>query len=138
MNEIKKSPINSLGYGFIENRYLPKDKDEYYLRNLQNRSGIPYRGLTAYEIEVLVRNRNTSSNWNDILVSDAFTPELVQNCKFFGLVRIGKLDPFISNSTTCADPSVCITARSSAAILATMYASTIPIISRIMSSATRS
>ncbi|HXB95702.1 MAG TPA: DUF4954 family protein, partial [Puia sp.] len=62
--------------------------------NLQNRSGIPYRGLTAYEIEVLVRNRNTSSNWNDILVSDAFTPELVQNCKFFGLVRIGKLDPF--------------------------------------------
>jgi hypothetical protein len=94
MNEIKKSPINSLGYGFIENRYLPKDKDEYYLRNLQNRSGIPYRQLTAYEIEVLVRNRNTSANWNDILVSDAFAPELVQNCKFFGLVRIGKLDPY--------------------------------------------
>ncbi|HEV9038467.1 MAG TPA: DUF4954 family protein [Puia sp.] len=94
MNEIKKNPIHSLGYGFIENRYLPKDKDEYYLRNLQNRSGIPYRQLTAYEIEVLVRNRNTSANWNDILVSDAFTPELVQNCKFFGLVRIGKLDPW--------------------------------------------
>ncbi|HVS98301.1 MAG TPA: DUF4954 family protein [Puia sp.] len=94
MNEIKKSPIGSLGYGFIENRYLPKDKDEYYLRNVQNRSGIPYRQLTAYEIEVLVRNRNTSANWNDILVSHAFTPELVQNCKFFGLVRIGKLDPY--------------------------------------------
>jgi hypothetical protein len=94
MNEIKKNPIHSLGYGFIENRYLPKDKDEYYLRNLQNRSGIPYRQLTAYEIEVLVRNRNTSANWNDILVSDAFNPELVQNCKFFGLVRIGKLDPW--------------------------------------------
>jgi hypothetical protein len=94
MNEIKKSPISSLGYGFIESRYLPKGKDEYYLRNLQNRSGIPYRQLSAYEIEVLVRNRNTSANWNDILVSDAFTPELVQNCKFFGLVRIGKLDPW--------------------------------------------
>lgn len=94
MNEIKKNPINSLGYGFIESRYLPKGKDEYYLRNLQNRSGIPYRQLTAYEIEVLVRNRNTSANWNDILVSDAFAPELVQNCKFFGLVRIGKLDPY--------------------------------------------
>src|ERR1700761_189796 len=40
------------------------------------------------------RNRNHYSNWNDILVSDAFTPELVQNCKFFGLVRIGKLDPY--------------------------------------------
>ena len=94
MNEIKKNPIDSLGYGFIETRYLPKGKDEYYLRNVQNRSGIPYRQLTAYEIEVLVRNRNTSANWNDILVSHAFTPELVQNCKFFGLVRIGKLDPW--------------------------------------------
>jgi hypothetical protein len=94
MNEIKKSPINSLGYGFIESRYLPKGKDEYYLRNVQNRSGIDYRQLTAYEIEVLVRNRNTSANWNDILVSDAFAPELVQNCKFFGLVRIGKLEPY--------------------------------------------
>ncbi len=93
MNEIKKSPINSLGYQFIDSQYLPKGKDEYYLRETQNRSGIGYRQLTAYEIEVLVRNRNTSANWNDILVSDAFAPELVQNCKFFGLVRIGRLDP---------------------------------------------
>ncbi|HWB94033.1 MAG TPA: DUF4954 family protein, partial [Puia sp.] len=94
MNEIKKSPINSLGYSFIDSPYLPRGKDEYHLRNIQNRSGIGYRQLTAYEIEVLVRNRNTSANWNDILVSDDFTPELVQNCKFFGLVRIGKLSPY--------------------------------------------
>ena len=94
MNEIKKSPINSLGYNFIDSGYLPKGKDEYYLRDLQNRNGITYRRLTAYEIEVLVRNRNTSADWNHILVSDAFTPELVQNCKFFGLVRIGRLDPY--------------------------------------------
>jgi hypothetical protein len=94
MNEIKKSPIDTLGYHFIDSRYLPAGKDEYYLRDIQNRSGIGYRQLTAYELEVLVRNRNTSANWNDILVSDAFTPELVQNCKFFGLVRIGKLTPY--------------------------------------------
>jgi len=94
MNEIKKSPIGSLGYQFIDNQYLPSGKDEYYLRDLQNRNGIGYRQLTAYEIEVLVRNRNTSANWNHILVSDDFNPELVQNCKFFGLVRIGKLTPF--------------------------------------------
>ncbi len=155
MNDIRKSPVNSLGYHFIEPGYLPKGKDEYYLRNLQrvsqqnsqqdsqqifqrdpqdnrqqdhpkrssqqdrskqgsqqnhskrnrqrnlrkrdleqNQPGglsVRYRQLTAYEIEVLVRNRNTSANWNHLLVSDAFTPELVQNCKFFGLVRIGKL-----------------------------------------------
>jgi hypothetical protein len=94
MNEIKKSPISSLGYNFIDERYLPKGKDEYYLRSLQNNTVTKHRQLTAYEIEVLVRNRNTSSNWNHILVSDAFQPELVQNCKFFGLVRIGRLEPY--------------------------------------------
>lgn len=93
-NSIKKSPISALGYGFIPANQIPKGKNEYYLRNIQNRSGITYRQLTAYEIEVLVRNRNTSDNWNHLLVSDAFNAELVKNCKFYGLVRIGKLEPF--------------------------------------------
>src|ERR1700712_1320894 len=94
MNEIRKSPLNSLGYHFIPDEYLPQGKDEYYLRNRQNKNGISYRKLSAHEIEALVRNRNTSDNWNHILVSDAFAPELVQNCKFFGLVRIGRLEVF--------------------------------------------
>ena len=93
MNEIKKKPLNAIGYQFIAPEYLPQGKDEYHLRNLQNRNGIQYRNLTAYEIEVLVRNRNTSDNWNNIQVSDAFNPELVKACKFYGLVRIGKLEP---------------------------------------------
>jgi hypothetical protein len=79
-----------LGYGFIHE--LPKGKDEYYLRNKQNRSGIKYRNLTAFEIEILVRNRNTSDEWSNILVSEAFNPELVKNCSFFGLNRIGNLE----------------------------------------------
>src|SRR6478752_3159110 len=93
-NIIRKTPVTNLGRNFIKPEYLPKGKDEYYLRNVQNRSGINYRQLTAYEIEVLVRNRNQSDNWNSILVSDSFTPELVKNCKFYGLVRIGKLEPY--------------------------------------------
>ena len=92
MNKIRKSAIGSLGYNFIPDEYLPKGKDEYYLREKQNRSGIQYRHLSAHEIEVLVRNNNTSDDWNKILVSDAFDPEQVKNCKFFGLVRIGKLE----------------------------------------------
>ncbi|HKP32136.1 MAG TPA: DUF4954 family protein, partial [Chitinophagaceae bacterium] len=48
--------------------------------------------LSAFEIESLVRNRNTSDNWNNILVSDSFNPELVKNCQFHGLVRIGSLE----------------------------------------------
>ena len=90
MNKINKISINKLGYGFIHE--LPKGKDEYYLRNKQNRSGIKYRNLTAFEIEILVRNRNTSDEWSNILVSEAFNPELVKNCSFFGLNRIGNLE----------------------------------------------
>ena len=82
MNQITKQPISDIGYNFIPAAYLPKGKDEYYLRNKQNRSGINYRKLTALEIEVLVRNRNASDNWNNILVSDAFNPELVRTVSF--------------------------------------------------------
>ena len=92
MNEIIKRPLRSIGYDFIKHEFLPEGCDEYYLRNKQNKSGITYRNLTAYEIEVLVRNNNTSDDWNKLQVSDAFAPELVKNCKFFGLVRIGKLE----------------------------------------------
>ena len=91
MDPIAKQPLKALGYDFIPSEFLPDGKDEYHLRNLQNRSGIAYRILTAYEIEVLVRNNNTSDDWAKIFVSDAFNPELVKNCKFFVLVRIGKL-----------------------------------------------
>lgn len=91
---IKKLPLSSLGYGFINEQFIPKGKDEYHLRNLQNRSGIVYRNLSAFEIEVLVKNGNTTDNWNNILVSDAFNPDLVKNCKFYGLIRIGKLEPY--------------------------------------------
>jgi hypothetical protein len=103
-NNIQKIPIQQLGYHFIPPEYLPKGKNEYYLRDAQNRSGIEYRRLTAYEIEALVKNRNTSDDWNNILVSDAFNPELVKNCKFFGLVRIGKLEPICLNFSDLTIP----------------------------------
>ena len=94
MNIISKHPVNKLGYNFVEEKYIPKGKDEYYLRYLQNPHCSGYRKLTAHEIEVLVRNRNTSDDWNKIFVSSAFNPELVKNCKFYGLIRIGKLEAF--------------------------------------------
>ena len=94
MNVIQKHPVNNLGYNFVDKKFIPKGKDEYHLRNLQNRNDIEYRKLTAQEIEVLIRNRNTSDDWNKICVSKSFNPELVKNCKFHGLIRIGKLEPF--------------------------------------------
>ena len=53
MNNIIKLPVNSLGYNFIDKKYIPKGKDENHLRNIQNPTGIEYRHLTAFEIEVL-------------------------------------------------------------------------------------
>jgi hypothetical protein len=94
MNDIRKEPLNTLGHNFIPAQYIPQGKDEYYLRYLQNPDSGRYRQLNAHEIEVLVRNRNTSDNWNTLLVSEEFNPDLVKNCKFFGLVRIGKLESF--------------------------------------------
>jgi hypothetical protein len=104
MNYITKRPIASLGYGFVAKEYIPKGKNEYYLRNIQNRSGISYRKLSAYETEVLIRNGNTSDDWQKVQVSDAFDPELVQRCKFYGLVRIGKLEPLFLEFNTLRMP----------------------------------
>ncbi|MBM3416346.1 MAG: DUF4954 family protein [Bacteroidetes bacterium] len=94
MNHISKQPLSSLGYGFIDPQYIPKGKDEYYLRNRQNRNGMRYRKLTAAEIRILEKNDNSSDNWNKVLVAEAFDPRLVKRCSFFGLVRIGRLEPF--------------------------------------------
>jgi hypothetical protein len=93
MNIINKHPVDNLGYNFIDKRYIPEGQDEYYLRYLQQPAAANYRKLNAAEIEVLVRNNNTSDNWNHILVSNAFSPDRVKNCQFHGLVRIGNLEP---------------------------------------------
>lgn len=93
MNIIHSHPVEELGYHFIESKYLPKGKNEYYLRFQQYGSNIKYRELSSAEIETLTLNRNSSDNWKHVLVSKDFNANLVRNCKFFGLVRIGKLEP---------------------------------------------
>lgn len=94
MSDIKKKSINSLGYDFVAKEFIPKGKDEYYLRNIQNRSDIQYRKLTDKEKKILLRNNNTSDDWSKVLVADPFNCDLVKNCNFYGLVRIGKLQSF--------------------------------------------
>lgn len=94
MNHIAKQSISSLGYGFIAKEFIPKGKNEYHLRNIQNRSGIRYRQLTQKEIKILEQNANSSDDWSKVQVADAFDAHLVKRCSFFGLVRIGKLEPW--------------------------------------------
>lgn len=94
MNIIKKHPVNNLGYNFVAAQYIPSKKDEYYLRNEQNNNGIEYRRLSPSEIEILIRNGNTSDDWGNIFVSKEFDPSLVKSSNFHGLIRLGKLEPF--------------------------------------------
>lgn len=94
MNKITKKPLHRIGYDFIVPPYITEGKDEYYLRNLQNPTTAVYRKLSAYEIEVLVKNENQSDNWSDIYVREQFDPKLVKNCHFHGLIRIGALESY--------------------------------------------
>lgn len=91
MNIIHTHPVKELGYNFIEEKYIPEGMDEYYLRNLQNKTGINYLALTEEQRAILIENRNSSDNWANVLVGENFDARLVKNCKFYGLVRIGSL-----------------------------------------------
>lgn len=92
MNHVTILPAGSIGKDFIPREFLPDGKDEYHLRNQQTGSPKePWRHLRSDEIERLVRNNNTSDNWDDILVSNEFDPRLIRDTEFFGLVRIGAL-----------------------------------------------
>lgn len=94
MNHIEKKPLNLLGYQFIDAPYLPEGKNEYYLRDKQRGKESVHRKLNAREIETLVRNDNTSDDWNNFFVDNEFDPNLVQHCHFYGMIRIGKLEPY--------------------------------------------
>jgi len=96
MKENKVISIERHGYDFIQAEYLPQGADEYWLRNAQqmekfSKKPEDWRKLTSEEIEILKNNRNYHTNWNDFLVCDPFDPELIRNCEFYGLVRVGSM-----------------------------------------------
>ncbi|MCX7027337.1 MAG: DUF4954 family protein [Spirochaetes bacterium] len=95
-NDIKVSGDPQVGTGFVPPQYLKPGEDEYRIRNAQLLAGgvdpAGFRPLLPFELEALVRNHNTCSDWSSFLVSDPFTPELVQSSAFSGLVRIGRLE----------------------------------------------
>ena len=93
MNHIKRHAIGQLGYNFVPKEFLPKGKDEYYLRYQQN-PATDYRALTKNEITILESNSNKSDNWENVLVREGIDIHLIEDCSFYGLVRIGKLEPY--------------------------------------------
>lgn len=91
MNNIKKVQLNDLGFNFIDKKYIPENCDEYYLRNKQSPEK-SYRYLTSEQILILKNKGNTAANWNNIRVTENFSPNRVINNKFYGLIRIGDID----------------------------------------------
>jgi NDP-sugar pyrophosphorylase family protein len=93
MDTVSILNAGSIGKNFIPDEFLPKGRDEYYYRNLQTFwPKDRWRHLRADEVEQLIKNNNSSSNWDEILVTDKFDPLLVVNNSFFGLVRIGRVE----------------------------------------------
>lgn len=95
-NDIRISSDLQVGTGFVPAHYLLPGENEYRIRNEQLKATgkdlNAYRSLKPFELETLIRNNNTCSNWALILVADPFTPELIHNTFFSGLVRIGRLE----------------------------------------------
>ena len=99
MNDIKLLPADSVGTGFVPEEFLRPGEDEYAIRNGQlaamGKSVSSYRRLRPYEIESLVKNENNCPDWNSLLVTEPFNPELVRQSSFDGLVRVGRLERMV-------------------------------------------
>ncbi len=95
MSRMKMVKSSDFGYKFIDGEFLPKGKDEYYLRFAQTgKDNKSYRALKGEEIERLVKNGNSCTDWSKILVEDPFDTDLINNNFFAGLVRISSMEEF--------------------------------------------
>ena len=85
-------PSDTFGIQFVEKNFLRSGQDEYTIRFTQNPAADHrWRPLTFSEVETLIKNGNTCTNWNTFLVEDPFNPSLIKNSLFAGLVRISSL-----------------------------------------------
>jgi hypothetical protein len=92
MDNVSIKNVKNIGRNFIPKKYIPKGKDEYYLRNSQLKKLLPktrWRHLRKDEIKILIENNNTSDDWDHVFVTAKFVPNQIKNNKFYGLVRIG-------------------------------------------------
>jgi NDP-sugar pyrophosphorylase family protein len=92
MDNVILLPGGSPGSNFITPEFIPKGKDEYYLRYTQNtRDPGSWRHLNPEEIKALVENGNSAEDWNSLLVSEPFDPARIRHSSFHGMVRIGTI-----------------------------------------------
>ncbi len=96
MSEIKVLPAHALGGHFVPTEFLPPGQDDNYLRDQQlGRPAGSRRQLHSHEIADLVKNGVTCDDWDTLYVSDPFTPHLIKNSEFSGLIRLGRLEDVV-------------------------------------------
>ena len=92
MDKVTLIEYDKIYKNFIEEKYLHDGHDEYYYRNQQvKKPANGWRHLRSDEVEHLVKNSNSATNWDDIWVTDEFDPSMIRNNRFFGMVRIGRV-----------------------------------------------
>lgn len=91
MDNVTLLPYDRIYKNFIEEKFL-HGYDEYYFRNQQvKKPANGWRHLRSDEVERLVKNSNSATNWDDIWVTDEFDTSMIRNNRFFGMVRIGRV-----------------------------------------------
>jgi hypothetical protein len=96
MNDMQLLDEEAYGLGFVPPNFLGPGEDEYRIRDRQllellGREASSYRALTGPEISSLAANGNRCSDWALVRVSEPFVPDLVRNCEFAGLIRLGAI-----------------------------------------------
>ena len=92
MDNVTILPYDRIYKNFIDPKYLHDGHDEYYFRDQQVKQPEGgWRHLRSDEIERLVKNSNSATNWDDIWVTDEFDTAMIRNNRFFGKVRIGRV-----------------------------------------------
>ena len=93
---MKRTPIKEYGYGFVPAEFLQDGKDEYGYRDAQIAGWkADWRPLALTERRQLEVQGNICSDWNDVLVEDPIDLELIRDNSFYGLVRIGSMEPYV-------------------------------------------
>ncbi len=91
MDQVTIIDYDRIYKNFIDEKYL-HGHDEYYYRDQQvKKPAGGWRHLHSDEIERLVKNSNSATNWDDIWVTDEFDTSMIRNNHFFGMVRIGRV-----------------------------------------------
>jgi len=92
MDQVTIIDYDRIYKNFIDEKYLHDGHDEYFYRNQQvKKPEGGWRHLHSSEVERLVMNNNSATDWDDIWVTDEFDTNMVRNNRFFGKVRIGKV-----------------------------------------------